>query len=67
MLGMKKYSKDYVNACRARIDADVRVYRKHVGTTSILKLRAGDEVKVREADFARLSEAFFREIEKKHV
>lgn len=26
---------------------------------------AGDEVKVREADFIRLSDGFFREIEKK--
>ena len=31
MLGMKKYSKDYIAACRARVDADLRTYRKQVG------------------------------------
>src|SRR5437667_10797398 len=28
---MKKYSKDYIAACRARVDADLRTYRKQVG------------------------------------
>jgi hypothetical protein len=28
---MKKYSKDYIAACRARVDADLRAYRKQVG------------------------------------
>lgn len=142
MLGMKKYSKDYIDACRARVEADRRAYRKQVGKvpneefevrffnsqvllldhmfvhrlagiegkdgnpinevrilcnslllnrgklqidklpgwpesagssirlsleTSILKLRAGDDVRLREADFARLSNAFFAEIEKKYL
>lgn len=29
MLGMKTYEKDYVDACRAKIDADVRAFKKH--------------------------------------
>src|SRR3989442_9292270 len=28
MLGMKTYEKDYVDACRAKIDADVRAFKK---------------------------------------
>src|SRR5438270_6769941 len=28
---MKKYSKDYIAACRARVDGDLRAYRKQVG------------------------------------
>ncbi len=28
---MKKYSRDYIAACRARVDADLRAYRKQVG------------------------------------
>src|SRR5881409_496763 len=28
---MKKYSKDYIAACRARVDADLGTYRKQVG------------------------------------
>jgi len=31
VLGMKKYSKDYIAACRARVDADLGTYRKQVG------------------------------------
>ena len=28
MLGMKTYEKDYVDACRAKIDADVRAFKR---------------------------------------
>lgn len=31
MLGMKTYSQDYIDACRARVSADLRAYRKQVG------------------------------------
>ena len=31
MLGMKTYTQDYIDACRARVDADLRAYRKQVG------------------------------------
>ncbi len=142
MLGMKAYTQDYIDACRARVDADLRAYRKQVGNApskefevrffndqvllldhmfvhrltgiegkdgnplnevrvlcnsillnkgklqvdklpgwpnsagpsiklppekSVLKLRAGDDVKLSEADFVRLSKAFFAEIEKKYT
>ena len=30
---MKKYPKDYIAACRARVDADLRAYRSQVGKT----------------------------------
>jgi len=140
MLGMKKYSKHYIAACRARVDADLRSYRKQVGKTppkdfevrffndqvllldymfvhrlpgiegkdgnplnevrvlcnslllnkgklqvdklpdwpnsaisslklppdkSTLKLKPGQQVALTEADFVRLSKAFFTEIEKR--
>jgi len=35
--------------------------------TSVLKLKAGDEVKLSETDFVRLSKAFFAELEKKYL
>ena len=140
MLGMKKYSEDYIAACRARVDADLRAYRKQVGNApskefearffndqvllldymfvhrltgiegkdgnplnevrvlcnslllnqgrlqvdrlpgwpnsastgmelppekSVLKLKVGEEVRLNESDFVRLSKAFFAELEKK--
>jgi len=33
VLGMKKYPKAYIAACRARVDADLRAYRSAVGKT----------------------------------
>src|SRR6266571_2343380 len=33
VLGMKKYPKDYIAACRARVDADLRAYRSQAGKT----------------------------------
>ena len=137
---MKKYSEDYIAACRARVDGDLRAYRKQVGNApskefearffndlvllldymfvhrltgiegkdgnplnevrvlcnsillnqgrlqvdrlpgwpnsastgmelppekSLLKLKVGEEVRLNESDFARLSKAFFAELEKK--
>lgn len=142
MLGMKRYSREYIDACRARVDADLRAYRKQVGSSptkefesrffndqvllldymfvhrlsgiegkdgnplnevrvlcnsllynqgkvqvekrpgwpnsavsglklppekSVLKLEAGDEVKLSEADFMRLAEAFFSEMERRYL
>jgi hypothetical protein len=31
MLGMKTYTQDYIDACRARVDANGRAYKKQVG------------------------------------
>lgn len=31
---MKKYSREYIDACRARVDGDLRAYRKQVGGAS---------------------------------
>lgn len=31
MLGMKSYPQEYIDACRARVEADLRAYRKQVG------------------------------------
>src|SRR5439155_20286970 len=140
MLGMKSYPKAYIAACRARVEANLRAYRREVGQKaskelenrffndqvllldymfvhrlsgiegkdgkplnevrvlcnsillnrgklqvdrlpgwpnsavagiklppekSVLKLKAGDEIRLSEADFERLSQAFFAELEKK--
>jgi hypothetical protein len=76
MLGMTRYPKEYVAACRAHIAANVAAWRKHAGktapaarrTTSTRKssgLKPGDEVRLTERDFARLVDAFFAELEKR--
>src|SRR5262245_40534957 len=140
MLGMKIYSKDYIDACRARVAAGLQTYRSQVGKApsrefesrffndqvllldymfvhrlagiegkdgnpldevrvlcnsllfnegklqvdklpgwpnsavsgiklpaekSLLKLKPGDDIQLSEADFVRLSDAFFAEMEKK--
>src|SRR5690242_12671505 len=31
MLGMKTYTQEYIDACRGRVEADLRAYRKQVG------------------------------------
>jgi hypothetical protein len=142
MLGMKTYPQDYIESCRARVDADLRAYRAQVGKApsrefegrffndqvllldymfvhrlagiegkdgnplnevralcnsillnhgklqvdklpgwpnsaggsiklppekSVLKLKAGDDINLTEADFVRLSQAFFAELEKKFL
>ena len=142
MLGMKEYSRDYIESCRERVDADLRAYRKQVGKSpskefevqffnaqvllldymfvhrlsgiegkdgnplnevrvlcnsllfnngklqveklpgwpnsavssltlppekSLLRLEVGDNVKLNEADFVRISKAFFAEIEEKYL
>lgn len=145
MLGMKSYSRDYVDACRRRVDTQLAAYRElaaqvATGTdggqgagadalaafeplffnsmvvsldacfvhriravegkdgnplnevrvlaksllenagvlavdksiklkpeTSVLGLQTGDEITLGEADFTKLSDAFFTEIEKKFV
>lgn len=142
MLGIKAYTQNYIDACRTKVDADLRAYRKQVGEApsrefegrffndlvllldymfvhrltgiegkdgnplnevrvlcnstllnqgklqvdklpgwpnsagagikltpekSVLKLKLGDEVKLTEADFVRLSKAFFTEMEKKYL
>jgi len=139
---MKTYPKSYVDACRARVDANLKEYREQVGKNgsqefegryfndqvllldymfvhrlagaegkdgnplnevralcnslllndgklqierqpgwpnsaggsmrlprekSVLKLDVGDEIKLSEADFARLADAFFAELETKYL
>jgi len=141
VLGMKTYPKEYIAACRARVEDNLRAYRKQVGKEpspefesryfndqvllldhmfvhrlsgvegkdgnplnevrvivnslllnsgklqveklpewpnsavsglklppekSLLKLKPGDEIRLTEADFVKLSKAFFAEIEKKY-
>ncbi len=34
MLGMKTYDRKYIDACRARVDAALRLYRAQVGTNA---------------------------------
>ena len=142
MLGMKTYTRDYSDACRARVNTDLRAYRKQVGQSptrefearffndqvllldymfvhrlagiegkdgnplnevrvlcnslllnhgklqvdrlpgwpnsagsgiklppekSVLGLKVGDNIKLSEADFVRLSKAFFAEIEERYL
>ncbi len=40
MLGMKAYSRDYIDACRARVDNDLRSYRKQVGKARFKEFEA---------------------------
>ncbi len=37
---MKKYPKDYIAACRARVDADLRAYREGVGKVAAKEFEA---------------------------
>src|SRR2546422_11100913 len=37
---MKKYPKDYIAACRVRVDADLRAYRSQVGKTPTQEFEA---------------------------
>ena len=39
MFGMKSYSKDNINECRARVESGLRAYGKHVGKTAKLEHR----------------------------
>ncbi|MCA1812048.1 MAG: hypothetical protein LC623_08575 [Halobacteriales archaeon] len=34
MLGMKAYPQEYIDACRARVDADLKAYRKALGKSA---------------------------------
>ncbi len=40
---------------------------KYDPTKSVLKSRVGDEIKLNEADYMRLSSAFFAEIESRYL
>ncbi|TLZ71091.1 MAG: hypothetical protein E6K10_05725 [Methanobacteriota archaeon] len=40
MLGMKKYPREYITACRARVEADLRAYRDQVGKTASREFEA---------------------------
>lgn len=40
MLGMKTYPKTYINACRARVDDNLRLYRKQTKGTSAKQFEA---------------------------
>jgi hypothetical protein len=47
MLGMKTYKQDFIDACRARVDGDLRAYRAQVGKTPSKEFEArffNDEV-----------------------
>ena len=54
MLGMKKYSQEYIDACRAQVDAGLRAYRKHFGKAPFNEFEArffNDQVLVLEYMF----------------
>lgn len=40
MLGIKPYTPDYIGACRARVDADLRAYREQVGKAPLKEFEA---------------------------
>src|SRR5580693_8008203 len=111
MLGMPNYSQDYIDQCRARVNADLKAYATQAGKNpskefenrffnnqvllldrgklqidklpdwpnsagsslklppdkSVLKLKAGNTIALTHAEFVRLADAFFAEIEKKYL
>jgi hypothetical protein len=89
MLGMKTYTQEYIDACRAKSascatrSCSTRASCRSTGfqdgrnsagasiklppEKSVLKLGVGDDVKLSEADFVRLSKAFSAQIEKKYL
>ena len=81
MLCVNIYTQKYIDACRARVAKQVSAYRvlnhnnklaadktiKQDSGNSVLKYKIGDEIRLTEADFKRLSAAFFAEIERKYL
>lgn len=73
MLGMKTYSQDYIDACRARVDVDLRAYRKQAGKLPGWPNSAGASIKLppdksllklKVGDDVKLSEADFVRLSK---